>query len=89
VTGQVEILIDADGGAFLDNGEVWRGLRVSYRSVGARRWARFIVVAAPGQSLLDLLGAAIAVVARADATGIGATRARNEQLRLDSAGAAA
>jgi hypothetical protein len=88
VIGQVEILIDADGGVFLDTGDRWEGLRVRYRTVGERRWAKFILVGAEGQSLRDLLDAAVAVVARSDSAGIAhPTRASCEQLQLGGAAA--
>jgi hypothetical protein len=87
VTGKVEIVVAADGGVFLEGGGGWQGLQVRYRSVGARRWAKFIVIGAPGQSLLDLLGAAIVVVSLADAAGIRGTRADREQLQLEGAAA--
>jgi hypothetical protein len=67
VTGKVEILIDAADGAFLETDERWNGLRVRYRELGTRgAWSKFIVVASDGQSLRDLLIAAIAVVQLSD-----------------------
>jgi hypothetical protein len=85
VNGQIEILIEADDGVFLDDGERWQGLRVRYRAAGERRWAKFIVVGAPGQSLRDLLGAAIATVARSDSAGITRGAHAGEQLQLGGA----
>jgi hypothetical protein len=67
VTGQVEMLIDGVDGTVLGTGAKFEGLRVRYRQAGTRRWSKFIVVRAPGQSLLDLLVAAIAVVSHVDA----------------------
>ena len=85
MTGRVEIVIEADGGVFLDGGDRWDGLRVRYRQAGTRRWARFIVVAAPGQSLRDLVSAAVAVVARSDAGQFDGRKVDGTQLRFDEA----
>jgi hypothetical protein len=87
VTGQVEIQVEADGGVIVETGERWDGLLIRYRAAGGRRWAKFIVVASPGQSLRDLLVAAIAVVERADAHFDG--RAVQGSIQLELGGAVA
>lgn len=69
--GQVEILVDAASGVLLQSGQRWQGLRVRYRPDSARRWEKFNVVGAPGQSLRDLLTAAIFVVSRTGPAGDG------------------
>jgi hypothetical protein len=67
VNGYVEIVVNAVDGTRHDDGEPWRGLLVRHRGRGSRRWSKFIVVGAAGQSLRDLLSAAIATVASTDA----------------------
>lgn len=84
MTGQVEIVIEADGGVFPESGKRWDGLVVRYRAGGTRRWAKFIVVGAPGQSLRDLVSAAIEVVGRSESKFDGRTVA-GTQLELGGA----
>jgi hypothetical protein len=65
--GEVEILIQAAHG--VDDGTgPWEGLLVSYRHAGGT-WARVKVVGVPGQTLRDLLSAALLVVAHSGARG--------------------
>jgi hypothetical protein len=88
----VEILVESDGGVFLNSGEAWQGLRVRYRFAPARRYEKFIVVASPGQTLCDLLGVLLTIVANDDGTGFDRRRAvagANKQLQLDDGAAAA
>lgn len=83
MNGQVEIQLQAAEGTHHVTGEPWRGLLVRCRPVGSRRPVRFIVVGADGQSLLDLIVAAVTVVNRhADAPG-----GETKQLELGSAAA--
>jgi hypothetical protein len=85
VTGQVEIEIVGDCGFTIDRrtGETspWQGVRVRHRPVGVRRWSKFLVEAPAGQTLLETIAVAIAVVNLDDETR--AHLARSGQLRLD------
>lgn len=83
--GSVEILIEGAGGTSIDTDASWSGLRVRYRQVGSRSWSKFIAVGQPGQSLLDLLGAAIAVVSLVDPPKGGRAIVPGTQLELGSA----
>lgn len=87
MNGQVEIQLQAVDGVHHLSGEAWRGLLVRCRPVGGRRWpVRFIVIGADGQSLLDLIVAAVTVAQVAD------ERFDGGQIELDlntAAGAAA
>jgi hypothetical protein len=64
VTRQVEIRFEPDSGFAHADGasSTWIGLRVRYRFPPERRWAKFLISHQPGQTLLDVIDAAILVI---------------------------